>query len=101
MSDSKEQRRLTIFVDEDVHKAVRIKAAPRDLSFQKVTEEALQLWLDSDSAAPNPAIVRTTDKELSPEDNALALKLLEWFQTNRNRTQQDIVEIVRRDLARM
>lgn len=97
MSENKEKRKLTVFVEEELHSRLRIRAAPRDLSFQQFAVEALELWAQS----PDPPTVSPQLPGLTEEDSELAIKLLKWFKSNRNQTQQDVVEIVRRALERM
>lgn len=56
MKQNEKRRKTTIYVNEDLHREVRIRSAHDDISFQDVTEEALRLWVkEFDKKHPKPA----------------------------------------------
>jgi len=57
------RKKITIFVDEVLHRAAKMKVAGSDSSFQEVLNSLLQEWTEGSKVIQNPATRRPSPRD--------------------------------------
>ena len=94
VTENNTKRKTTVFVEEALHREVRIKAAPLDMSFQQVAEEALRFWLSRSEAT-------AVHQETADEDRVLGEKFVRWARNPQNETHRLLAALILKEVEKM
>jgi hypothetical protein len=78
VSDSKGERKLTIFVEEDLHRAVRVKGAPLGLPFQQLVVIALRDWVKEPESSGSPLMDQLLQQPTDADEELIRRLLVFW-----------------------